>query len=708
MTLAGRELVIEHGKFAFQAHGAATVSLGETVILATATMSENPREGMDFFPMMVDFEERYYASGKIKGSRFIKREGRPSDKAILTARLTDRTLRPLFPKGMVNDVQIIATAFSVDLEVDPATTAINAASSALMVSGMPFEGPVGAVRMGLVTDAEGKETLVVNPTYEQCEKGRLNLIVAGTKDAITMVEAGAKEVTEEKILEALEIAHQEIKKICELQLALHTAVKPADRKYIIHLPDEKAVEEVSAFITDADCEGLYAKEKPVVYEKIHALTEKVLENFKAKIESNEWKKSDVKASVDKRFKSYMRKNILEKEIRLDGRKIDEIRPIKCETSVFPRTHGSGLFQRGETQVITLTTLGSPGKAQTIDTMDTDETRRYIHHYNFPPFSTGEVKMMRGTGRREIGHGDLAERALLAVLPDNETFPYTMRLVSETLSCNGSSSMGSVCGSTLSLMDAGVPIIAPVSGIAMGLVMGKDGNYKILSDIQGMEDFAGDMDFKAAGTEQGITALQMDIKVKGLTHALLNEALSKAKVGRAIILAAMMATISEPRKELSKHAPLITSLRIDPEQIRSVIGKGGETIRDITETFGVEIDIEDDGLVFITAPNQESGQKALERVKQITYKPNVGDTFDGTVVRIMDFGAFVEFIPGKDGLVHVSELANSFVKNPNDVVKLGDKLRVKLMKVDDQGRYNLSHKATLSKDESSGESNKRAR
>ncbi len=692
IDLNGRELKISNQPLETYADGCATVSLGDTVIMANASVSEKGREGADFFPMVVDYEENMYAAGKIKGSRFIKREGRPSENAILISRLIDRPIRPLFPKGMINEVQLICTALSADLEVDPGTTALNAASVALLLSGAPFEGPVGAVRMGYKD-----EKIIVNPTYEEAESGMLDLVVAGTIDAITMVEAAASEVPEDIILAALDEAHKHIKKICELQLeyAKQFEITPIEPEIVG--PDEDLIEKVKGLVKDEELDAINGKTKVEVKEKLHLLEDKILENFKEQIENEEVKEGMVKEIIGSLMEKRMRKNILEKEVRLDGRKTDEVRPINVKRDVLPRTHGSAIFQRGETMALTITTLGSPSDAQLIDTMDNDITKRYIHHYHFPPYATGDIKPLRGPNRREIGHGDLAERALRPVIPQKEEFPYTMWVVSEIIKCNGSSSMASVCGSTLSLMCAGVPIKRPVVGIAMGLVTDPDSdNYKILTDIQGMEDFAGDMDFKVTGTAEGITALQMDIKVKGLSLDLMKKALNQAKEGREFIMAKMLEVVPEPAKELSKYAPLIISHKIDPDQIGMVIGKGGETIQEITEECGVEINIEDDGLVEITAKDQESGSKALEWVKRITKKPVVGEIYEGKVVKIMEFGAFVEFLPGKDGLVHISELANHRVAKVEDEVGMGDKIKVKLMKVDDQGRYNLSHKAVLGK------------
>lgn len=694
--IAGRELKLETGLLANQSDGAVLVSLGDTVVFASASMG-SAREGVDFFPMMVDYEEKYYAAGKIKGSRFIKREGRPSEKAVLNSRLIDRPIRPLFPKGMINDVQLICTVLSADLEVEPSTTALIAASAALSISGMPFQGPVGAVRIGLLADEKGQEQLIVNPTYGQVEKGKLDLVVAGTADAITMVEAAAFEVSEETLLKALDLAHQEIRKICALQEQFTKVYKKPDKQITMNPDAVDAKNAIAAAVTKQMMDEVTGITKADIKEKIHDLEELLLEKYKDQLETENLKERDLKDALLYELEQNMRNNILEKELRLDGRKIDEIRPMYCQVGILPRPHGSALFQRGQTQALSITTLGSPGSAQIIDTMDEDVTKRYMHHYNFPPYSVGEIKPLRGPSRRDIGHGDLAERSLIPVLPSKEEFPYTIWVVSEIMSCNGSSSMASVCGSTLSLMHAGVPIKKPVAGIAMGLVSrNKDisQGYKILTDIQGMEDFAGDMDFKVAGTRDGITALQMDIKVKGLSIEIMKEALERAKKARNQILDKMLETIASPNKQLSKYAPLIMHLRIDPEMIKVVIGKGGETIQKITAECDVEIDIEQDGLIVITAKDQTTGQKAIDWIQRLTYQPKTGDEFDAKIVRIMDFGAFVEFLPGKEGLVHISQLAWSRVNKVEDVVKLGDTIKVRLMEIDDQGRYNLSHKVLL--------------
>jgi len=695
---AGRNLTFSTGEFALQATGSVVVGLGDTRILATAVMSDSAREGVDFFPMSVDYEERFYAAGKIKGSRFVKREGRPSDQAILNSRLIDRPIRPLFPKGMTNEVQIMCTVLSADLETDPAPIAITAASAALMISGMPFKGPVAGAHIGLVKNADGKDELVVNPTYQQIAEGKLDLTVAGTKDAITMVEAGAYEVTEDVMLEALELAHKHIKRICILQEEFAAKFKKKDLEYLVAKPSEEVIKALSSFISDEMLDGINGKTKAEVKDKKHDLEVKMLEHFKKDIEEDKYPEGDLKGALLGLVEKRMRYNIVKKGLRLDGRKIDEIRPIQCKINLLPRTHGSALFQRGETQALTITTLGAPGAAMIVDTMEEEITKRYMHFYQFPPYAVGEVKPNRGPSRRDIGHGALAERALVPVLPKKEDFPYTMLVVSEILSCNGSSSMASVCGSSLSLMAAGVPIRKPVAAIAMGLVTDGEGGYKILSDIQGMEDFAGDMDFKVAGTDEGITALQMDIKISGLSLDLMREALDRAKSARMEIMGKMNEALSAPKKELSQYAPMITSFKIDPEKIREVIGKGGETIQKIIADCGVEIDIEDDGLVMITAPKQENGNCALTRIKQIVYVPQVGDMFEGKVTRIMDFGCFVEFVPGKEGLVHISQLAHERVNSVEDVVKVGDVVKVKLVEVDDMGRYNFSMKALLPKPE----------
>lgn len=692
MELAGRTLSIETGRMALQADGAVTVRYGETVVLSTAVMNESGREDADFFPLTVEFQERYYASGKIKGSRFIKRDGRPSDEATLKARLIDRPVRPMFPKGITNEVQLINTVLSADLENDPGILALIGSSCAMMIAGHPFDGPISGVKIGMI---DGQ--LIVMPTDQQVLEGSLDLVVAGTLDAITMVEAGAKEVDEETMLKALALAHDTIKEICAFQNKLKDMLNPQPREFTVSKSSDEMLAKVAGVISKEDLDTVKGVTKHDVKLAVHALEDKLIAHLASEIEADEVKEGDLIMALGKLIDLNVRNNILEKGLRLDGRGLDDVRPVSCELDLLPRTHGSALFTRGETQALTLTTLGGPGAAQIIDTMDVDVLKRYIHYYNFPPFAVGEARMLRGTSRREIGHGFLAERALEPVIPAKEDFPYTMLLVSEVVSCNGSSSMASVCGSTLSLMAAGVPIKRPVAGIAMGLVTSDEfkktgtGDFKILTDIQGFEDFAGDMDFKVTGTDQGLTALQMDIKVKGITIDMMREALAKAKVGRSTIMAKMIETINVPRTEMSKYAPLILTVMIDPDQIRDVIGKGGETIQKISKECNVEIDIEQNGQVTITAPDQEAGKKAEDWVKAITCTPEAGEEFDGTVVKVMDFGAFVEFLPGKDGLVHISKLRPYRVENVSDVVKEGDKVRVKLVEVDSQGRYNLSMK-----------------
>lgn len=690
IEFAGREFKISNGPMTSYASGYAVVSYGDTVIMANASVSEKANGGADFFPMVVDYEEYYFAAGKIKGSRFVKREGRPSENATLISRMIDRPIRPLFPKATRNDVQIIASVLSYDGEVNPSTTALTASSMALLLAGAPIEAPVSAVRIGYL---DGK--LIVNPNDEQLKTGKMDLVVAGTMDAITMVEAGMKEVPEETVLEALALAHENIKVLCQLQLdyAAKFDIKPIAA--CLAEKNQDSVDAVTAFVTDDMLNGVSGNTKMEVKDKIHAIEDALAEKYAAEIAEGKFKTSELNEELNYAFEKRMRKNILEKETRLDGRKLDEVRQLEVITDVLPRTHGSAIFRRGETMSLSIATLGGPGDAETVDTMEADITRRYFHHYKFPPYSTGDIKMLRGPGRREIGHGALAERALEPVLPAEEDFPYTMWVHSQITSCNGSSSMASVCGSTLALMCAGVPITRPVAGIAMGLVTDPGSSaVKILTDIQGMEDFAGDMDFKSTGTSEGLTALQMDIKIKGLSIDLLREALGRAKEARATVMAAMLAVLPEPRKMLSKYAPLIMSIKIDPDFIGKVIGKGGETIQAITKECEVEVDISDEGIVTITAPDQEKGNKAKAWVERLTYVPKVGETFEGKVVRIMDFGAFVEIVPGTDGLVHISELANSRVNKVEDVVKMGDTLKVKLMAIDEKGRLNLSHKATL--------------
>lgn len=688
LKLGEQELTLETGRLAHQATGSVTAKFNETIILATAQISK-PREGCDFFPLTCDYEEKYYASGKIKGSRFIKREGRPSEAAILRSRLIDRPLRPLFPKNTTNDIQIIATVLSSDLTVDPAALAINAASAAVIVSGIPFAGPVGAVRIGLINDQ-----FILNPTYEEEAQGQLILTVAGTKTAITMVEAGAQEVSAEKMLAALEFAHTEIQKICDLQLDLQAKVKPTPQELILRTQNTDAEKAVAEFLTPAKLAEIKGTSKKTIHTKLTTLTQELTTKLESEIAAEKFTAKELTEILNEKFEKNLRQAILTKNERLDGRELTAVRPLKTTTQVLPRPHGSALFERGETQILSVLTLGGPGKSQVIETMDKDYKRTFMHEYNFPPYAVGETRPLRGPGRREIGHGDLAERSLLAVIPEQKKFPYTIRIVSETLSCNGSSSMGSICAATLALMDAGVPITRPVTGIAMGLVTDKDttgkfSNYKILTDIQSFEDFAGDMDLKIAGTEKGLTALQMDIKVSGISTQILREAFTQAEQALTEVRTKILTALPQPRQNLSQYAPLITSLKIDPEKIRDVIGKGGETIQKITAECECEIEIEDDGLVVITAPNQATGQKARKWIETITFEPKIGDTFEGKVVRIMDFGAFVEFLPGKDGMLHISALAPGRVNRVEDVLQLNDKIQVKIHAIDSLGRFDLA-------------------
>ncbi len=685
----GRELSIEINKVAFLADGAVTVRYGDTVVLGTAVVANQPREGIDFFPLMIDYEERFYASGKISGSRFIKREGRASERGTLTSRLIDRPIRPLFPKGFRNDVQGVATVLSADLVYSPDMIAMIAVSTALMLSGAPFEGPVAGVRVGLVDGA-----LVVFPAADQLAESDLDLAVAGTRDAIMMVEAGANGVDEAVMVQALELGHKAMQPVIELQerIAREAGVKP--REFELFKTDADLAGAIDTFVSGKLGRAIRHQDTYLRHDAIRNLERETLAQFEA-----DYSRADIEVAFRKVIDADIRRGIVEEGERPDGRKPEEIRPISGEVALLPRTHGSAIFTRGTTQVLNITTVASTSYAQLIDTMEEDTTKRYMHHYNFPGYSTGETRPMRSPGRREIGHGALAERALLPVIPSVEDFPYTIRTVSEVVSSNGSTSMASVCGSTMSLMDAGVPLKAPVAGIAMGLIMKDDGGYVVLSDIMGAEDFAGDMDFKVAGTESGITALQMDIKVKGITTEIMARALDQAKVGRAHILGKMLEVIAEPRADLAPHAPRIHKLMINPEKIREVIGKGGETINRIIADTGVEIDIEDTGLIMIASSDGDSAQRAINIIKALVAEPEVGTIYDGTVVKIMEFGAFVNIMPGRDGLVHISQLANERVAHVEDVVKLGDRVKVKLMEVDAQGRLNLSLKAAEASEES---------
>lgn len=683
--VGNQQITFATGKLAGQAGGAVTARLGDTLILATATMSANPRQGIDFFPLSVDYEERMYAGGKIPGS-FFRREGRPSEGAILTARLTDRPLRPLFPKDLRNDVQVIMYALSADEENVIDIIAVNAASAAIMISDIPWNGPVGAVRVGRVNGA-----FIVNPTYPQLEQSDLDLRVAGTRDAILMVECGANEIDEATMVSALEEAHKAIQPLIDLQLDMAKQVGKAKREYQSFSVPQDIIDKVLSR-AQADLEKIFEQglSKAEQYAAIDALRDTVVAELAP--EDAELA-AHVKEAYTSAEKAVVRRRIIEQGNRPDGRKPTEIRPIWCEVDYSPRAHGSGLFTRGETQVLTLATLGTPREAQELDTLSPIELKRYMHHYNFPPFSTGEARPLRGSSRREIGHGALAERALVPVIPSEKEFPYTLRLVSECLSSNGSTSMASVCGSTLALMDTGVPIKAPVSGIAMGLIT--DGSkYTILSDIQGIEDHLGDMDFKVAGTDKGITALQMDIKISGLTTQMMAEALQQAKAGRKHILDKMLEVIPAPRPDLKPHAPRITTIVVPVEKIGAIIGPGGKTIRAIQEESGAKIDISDDGTVFIASEDGAAAQMARERIEALTETPEIGKIYTGKVVRTTDFGAFVEIMPGTDGMVHISQLDSTRVESVESVVKVGDELTVMITDIDPSGKIRLSRQAVL--------------
>ncbi len=694
--VAGIPWNFETGKMARQANGAVVARLGDTVVLATAVLKAKPRDGIDFFPLLVDYEERLYAAGKIKGSRWVKREGRATDEAILSGRVIDRSLRPMFPEGMRNDVQVVLTVLSIDGENDPDMVAVNAASMALHISDIPFAGPVAGVRVGKV---DGQ--YIANPTNSQRAESLLDLVVCGTAEHIIMVEAGAKLVSEEEIVAGIKFAQEHLKTLAGMQEDFRKEVgQEKTTNIIVKEIDPRVMEIVQGAVTSEKIErAVYVKDKEERESNIDALVKEAEIAAVAglgKPDDLDVPK-DVFAAVDKILKKYQQKQILEHDRRVDGRAMDETRKITAEVGILPRTHGSALFTRGETQVLTVVTLGSKGDEQMLDGMEDPgegRSKRYIHHYNFAGFSVGEVSPIRGPGRREIGHGALAERAVEVVLPAQETFPYTMRLVSETMSSNGSTSMASTCGSTLSLMDAGVPITAIIGGVAMGLVMDESNpnNFKVLTDIAGIEDFNGHMDFKVTGSETGVTALQLDIKVKGLTADILAKALEQAKPARLHILSKMKEALAAPRPELSKYAPRITSLMIKPDQIRDVIGSGGKIINGIiAECPGVKIDIEDNGLVMVTSVDAAMSEKAVNMIKDLTREIVAGEVFEGKVVRLMDFGAFVELVPGKDGMVHISQLANYRVNKVEDVVKLGDTLKVQVSEIDDQGRINLTHK-----------------
>lgn len=679
--IGGKPVEIEVGRFCEQANGSCLVKCGETVVMVNVTMAEKPRDGIDFFPLGVDFEEKMYSVGKIPGG-FKKREGRPSDKAILTSRLIDRPLRPLFPKGFFNDVSVVATALSVEPDVLPEPLAMLGSSFALTISDIPFGGPTGSVYVGLV---DGQ--LVINPNAEQREKSELSLYVSGTDEAVLMVEAGAKEVSEEKMLEAIMLAHQEIKKLVAFQKQVKAEIgKPLNSEIEYYKVEEEIDKAVREYATDMLTKALDTFDRQERSENQDRVDKDVKEHFAEIFPDKQRQIGDV---LYKMTKEIVRGKIINKGIRPDGRKLTEIRPIWCDAGVLPRVHGTGVFTRGQTQVLTALTLGTISEGQILEGLDEEEDKRYMHQYNMPPYATGEARPLKSPGRREIGHGALAERSLEPVIPNEVDFPYSLRLVSEVLSSNGSSSMASVCGSTLALMDAGVPIKAPVAGIAMGLIKDEaSGKVAVLSDIQGLEDFLGDMDFKVAGTEKGITAIQMDIKIKGIDENILRTALAQAREGRMFILNKMLAVLPTPRKQLSVYAPKIISFTINPDKIKDVIGSGGKVINKIIEQTGVKIDIDDDGKVFVASSDESACERAKNIIQNICDELEVGKIYSGKVMRIMTFGAFVEIAPGKEGMIHISKLSSKRVEKVEDVVNIGDTVEVEVIKIDDKGRVDL--------------------
>ena len=686
MELAGRTLSVITGKYAEQAGGSALVRCGDTVVLVCATVAKAPRDGVDFLPLSIEFEEKMYSVGKIPGG-FIKREGRPSEKAILTDRLIDRPLRPLFPKGFYNDIQVIATVLSVDQDVQPDILAMLGSSIALSISEAPFMGPTGAVAVGMV---DGK--YIINPNSEQRAKSRLTLTVAGTRDAVMMVEAGACELTEQEMLDAILYAHEEIKKIVAFIEDIQAQVGKPKMEVNIYQPDPAFAEEVRSYARDKVEWSLDTFDRYEREARSNQVKEETVAHFAEAYPDSE---KDVDSILYTLTKEIVRDKIINRHIRPDGRKQDEIRPIWCETGILPRTHGSAVFTRGQTQVMTIATLGCMGDGQTLDGIGEEDFKRYIHHYNMPPYSVGETRPVRSPGRREIGHGALAERALLPMIPSEEEFPYAIRLVSEVVSSNGSTSQASICASTMALMDAGVPIKKPVAGVAMGLIKDdSNGNIAVLTDIQGLEDFLGDMDFKVAGTKDGITAIQMDIKIKGIDKEILTRALEQARQGRLFILNKMLETIPEPRVELSPYAPRILQFNIHPDKIREVIGSGGKTINGIIAETGVKIDIEDDGRVFIASPDMAAAEKAKKIIDSICHDIEVGEVFLGKVVNILPIGAQVELKPGKKGLVHISRLANHRVERVEDEVSVGDELLVRVIAVKPDGKIDLTRKDLL--------------
>jgi len=687
--LAGRKLKVKISPLAEQANSSVLVQYGETTVLVTTMMAKEDREGVDFFPLVVDYEERFYAAGKIIGSRFIRREGRPSEAAILTGRMIDRPIRPLFNQKMRREVQIVVTVLSIDSDNDPDFSGLLGASIALGISDIPWKGPVAGIRISKIG-----EKFIINPTYTEREQGEFDVFVSGTDDKINMLEISAKEIPEEIILKAIELGGEYIKKLNQFQKEIFKAINAKKTTVLLKEPAPELKEKVKGFLKDKLEEAIYTKDKMTRQTKLDALKEKMKEwLLKEKVEEENWKEAF--SVLEEEIDHLVHQNILNKEKRPDGRRLNEIRPISCEVGILPRVHGSALFIRGNTQALSSVTLAAPSKELTIETMETSGSKRFLHHYNFPPYSVGEIGPMRGPGRREIGHGALAEKSLIPIIPNKNQFPYTIRVVSEILSSNGSSSMASVSGSSLALMDAGVPIKTPASGIAMGLMMENENNYKILTDIQGPEDHYGDMDLKVAGTKNGITGAQMDVKMKGVTLKILREVFEGAKASRLKILEKMTSVLNGPRIQISPFAPKIYTLQINPEKIREVIGSGGKTINAIIEKTGAEIDIEDSGLIYVTALTDEAAKKALEIIKAITYEFQIGEIVEGKVIKILDFGAIVDIGFNRSGLLHISELAPRRVEKVEDVVKIGDVIKVKVIKLGEEGKIGLSLKALTS-------------
>jgi polyribonucleotide nucleotidyltransferase len=690
-NVGGRDLIIETGRLAQQADAAVTVRYGDTVVLVTVCFNREPREGVDFLPLTIDYEERLYAAGKIPGG-FIRREGRPSEAAILACRQTDRPIRPLLPKNWHSEIQIITTVFSADQENDPDILSVIGASACLAISEIPFDGPVGAVNIGYINGE-----LILNPKMAQFEESQLDLVVVSTRDKVIMVEAGAKEVAEDIVLQGVKLGHEANQAIIQLQEQLREAVGKPKLPAPEEIVNTEVVAGLSKLVDNKLDEALRQTDKDQRETKLNALIEESSRQL-----GETYATKDILAAINAKVKAEVRAGILEKGQRLGGRGLKEIRPITCEVGLLPRTHGSGLFTRGQTQVMSITTLGSMRKEQMLDGLGLEESKRFMHHYNFPGYSTGEVRRVGSTSRREIGHGALAERALAAVIPSEEEFPYAIRLVSEVLSSNGSTSMASVCAGSMSLMDAGIPVKKAVAGVAMGLITGDNDKFVVLTDLEGIEDFNGDMDFKIAGTRDGITAIQMDTKLKGISLEIVEKTLNQAKEGRLFILDKMNEAITASRPDVSRYAPRMTKIKIDPAKIGAVIGTGGKTIRSIIEETKTTIDVNDDGTVVIGSPDMEATQKAIAIIEGLTREAQVGDIFTGKVSRILDFGAMVEILPGKEGLVHISELADYRVNRVEDEVKIGEEITVKVINIDNLGRVNLSRRALFEKDESQAE------